>query len=237
MELTQLNSVNNSKNHLNSLSDPMNLKTNSLASRQNVVERYPTDKVDISKANNSSDFVNNISSSIDNLVDLQKRQSTISNQLEITTNIVQTTNTAVNSQSIKLDDKQPEIKNLLDNFNTLSKSQIKSEDLDKAGIFFDGIVGAKPLSSKELIEAVEQQRVRLTQNRSEIDSQIKSVVSHAQNTIKEETTKIENKVEFKKVDYAQESAQFNGSTLNSLKGEMLPTQANAFPIHSTQLLA
>jgi hypothetical protein len=237
MELTQLNNLNN-LNNLNHVSDVKNsFKTNDLHNSKEVIEKYPTDTIDFQRENTSSSFLTNISTNMNKLVDLQKMQSLGSNQLEITSELVKITETAQNSRSIQLDDKQPEIKNLMDHFNILSKKINTTEISDKAGVYFDGQVGARPLSTNEIHDAVAQQRERLSQFNKKIDSQIESIVSDTKGSIELEKVKVETKVEFKKVDYAKESALFDSSTLASVQGGVIPSQANGFPLHSEKLLA
>jgi len=233
MELTQLNNTAN----LNQINNVKNsLRTNNLENEKETVAKHPSDKVDIEKTTNSSGFLSTMSTNISKVASLQKMQSTISSQLEITTEIVKTTNSAVNSSRIQLDDKQPEIQSLLNNFNKLSEG-FKPEFSDETGIFFDGRVGSKPLSTGEIYDAVSKQSERLSQFSQQISSEINSLVSNTQDTISTERTKVETKFEFKNIDYAKESAQFNASTLESVKGGILPSQANGFPLHSEKLLA
>jgi len=234
MELSQINSMN----HISQLSDTQkSFQVNDLQNTKEVIEKYPSDKIEIQEQNSSSSFLSNISTNINKIVDLQKKQSLISNQLEITSQLVTTTNSALNSNKIQLDDKEPEIKNLLDSFNKIAESFERPEISDEVGIYFDGQLGSKPLSSNEILDAVSQQRERLSQFNQQIASEVKSLVSNTKETIATEKTTVETKVEFKNIDYAKESAQFDSSTLNSVKGGILPSQANAFPLHSEKLLA
>ncbi len=233
MELTQLSNINN-LNQVNNIKS--SFETNNLENIKESVEKYPSDKVSIDDTTNSSGFLPTMSTNITKIANLQRMQSTISSQLEITSEVVKTTNSAVNSTSIKLDDKQPEIKSLLDSFNQLSEG-FKPEFSDKTGIFFDGQIGSKPLSSHEIYDAVVKQSERLSQFSQQVSSEIKSLVSDTKDAITSERTTVETKVEFKNIDYAKESAQFNASTLESVRGGILPSQANAFPLHSEKLLA
>ncbi|MGB5867304.1 MAG: hypothetical protein WBG69_05460, partial [Arcobacteraceae bacterium] len=105
------------------------------------------------------------------------------------------------------------------------------------GIFFDGVMGAKPLSSNEIMDSVAEQNQKLTQKYVQVNEQIASLVSNTQESIKVEKVTFESKVEFKNIDYNQESSQFSADTLNSVKGGIIPSQANAFPLHSEKLLA
>ena len=233
MELAQLNNSITS----NQISNVHNgLRTNNLENEKESVAKHPSDKVDIEKTASSSSFLSTMSTNISKVANLQKMQSTITSQLEITTEIVKTTNSAANSNHIQLDDKQPVIENLLNNFNKLSKGFIP-EFSDKTGIFFDGQVGSKPLSTGEIYDAVSKQNERLSQFNQQISSEIYTLVSNTQDTISTEKTKVETKVEFKNIDYAKESAQFSAATLESVKGGILPSQANAFPLRSEGLLA
>ena len=61
------------------------------------------------------------------------------------------------------------------NFNVISKGINTTEISDKAGIYFDGQVGARPLSTSEIYDAVDQQKERLSRFNKKIESQIESV--------------------------------------------------------------
>ena len=235
MELTQLNNniILNPVNNVNN-----SFRTNSLENKiPEVTEKHASDKFDTINIRNASGFLDNISTNISQVASLQKAQSIISNQLEITSEIVRTTQSANASASIQLDDKQPEIKGLLENFNQLSKGFERPEISDEIGIYFDGQLGSKPLSSHEILDASEQQRERLVKYHESVSNEIKSLVLDTQKSFELEKMTVETKVEFKNIDYAKESAQFNASTLESIKGGILPSQANAFPLHSEGLLA
>lgn len=236
MELTKLNSMNN----LNYVSDNKDSqKAKALISSKEVENKYSSnDKVDVNLQNSSkSNFVNNVTSSINKLASLQKTQSNISNQLEITTDIVKTTSVAVNSPEIKLDDKQPEVKNLLDSYNDLSKNSASTEGFDENGIFFDGVLGSKPLSASEILQAVESQQSKLKFAQEKIGAEIESVISDTKQSFEVEKAKVETKVEFKNFDFEQESAQFNSSTLGNIRDGIIPSQANATSSNSVKLLA
>lgn len=232
MKLTQLNAVNNFTN--------MNKITNSsesskVTNAQDLSKKVNSDIVDVSLQNKSNNsFVNNISSNITQIAQLQKMQSNISNQLEISTKIVHITKQTAEASQIKLDEKQPQINELLTKYNLIST---KNEDFEKEGIFFDGRLGAKPLSSKEILDAVTQQTQKLEQKQLNVNKEIHSLISNTQKDIQVEKNSVETKVEFKNIDYDQESSQFNANTLNSIKGGIIPSQANGFPVHSEKLLA
>ena len=234
MQLTQLNNTVN----INQINDVKNsIRTNNLENNKETVEKHPSDKIDLEKTTNSSGFLSAVTINISKVANLQKMQSAISNQLEITSEIVKVTNSAVNSNRIQLDDKQPDIQNLLTSFNKLSEGINTTEISDQEGIFFDGQVGSRPLSASEIHDAINQQKERLSQFNKRIEGQIESAISDTKAHIEIEKSTVETKVEFKNIDYAKESAQFNASTLESVKGGILPSQANAFPLHSERLLA
>lgn len=234
MELMQINSAN-AINQINDINK--NSRPTSLQNINEVAQKSSSDKVEIESTKSSKNFLSNVSSNLMKVADLQKQQSSISNQLEITSEIVKITEATVNSNVVKLDDKQPEIKNLLDNFNKLSENSKRTEISDKPGIYFDGQVGARPLSSKEIHDAIESNRERLEAVNQTISNEIKDVVSDTKDTLKTERTTIETKVEFKKIDFEKESSQFNSQSVNNFRGDVIPSQANAYPTHSESLLA
>jgi len=232
MELTQLNTVNNFTN-ISKIAG--NQESSKLDNVQNETKKIKPDTIEIAlqdKSNNS--FVNDISLNINKIANLQQTQSTISNQMEITTKIVQITNTASQSPNINLDDKQPQIQDLLNTYNIVAS---KYEDFEKEGIFFDGKIGSKPLGAEAILDSVSKQNDKLQQKSLAINAEISALVSNTQETIKTEKNTVETKVEFKNIDFEKESAQFSANTLNSVKGGVIPSQANGSPLHSERLLA
>jgi len=237
MELTQINNANN-VDYLNKKED--NLNTQSLISNKKVDNNdsvnFDTVELTLSKSSDNN-FINKISSTLNKVAALQQTQSNISNQLEITSKIVKITSSASNSSTTTLDDQQPEIKNLLDTYNNLSQNSNSTEGFDEEGIFFDGILGSKPLSSQQILEAVENQRSKLYTKQESVNSDISALVSDAKQTIETEKIKVETKIEFKNIDFEKESTQFNSSTLSSIKEGIIPSQANAKTSTSIELLA
>ena len=228
MELntSHLNNINIFNTSSKVVSD--NQKVTNIA---NIASNEKSDLSTIDKLTNTS-FLNNISSNINKIAQYQKVESSISNQLEITTKIVEIINFANQSQIKKLDDKQPQIKNLIDNYNTISKN---TEGSDLEGIFFDGVLGSKPLSPQEILDAVKQQNKILNQLQSNIQDEKQLLIQDTKNAIQNQKT--ETKVEFKSIDFGKESIQFDASSLNRFEGEIVTSQANGFPFHSEKLLA
>ena len=236
MELTQLNSTNN-LDYVNQNKD--GLKTQALINDKEITSDKSNDsavELDLQNSSNS-DLTNNLTTNVKNIVSLQQLQSTISNQLEITTEIIQTTTHATDSENIELDDKQPEIKSLLDNYNNISESIDFEEGYEEIGVFFDGILGSKPLSSKEIIEAVEERQFKLKEVQEKIEMEMESINSQVRDSIDIEKNKTETKIEYKNIDFEKESFQFNSNSLNNLKEGIISSQANATTSSSIQLLA
>jgi len=231
MELTQLTNINSIQHsyEVNKNSQP----NNSLNIKE-IPEQKHSDKIERSIG---SDFLSSISSNIVKVANLQKQHSSISTQLEITNEIVKTVDVAVNSSKIQLDDKQPEINTLLNSFNKISKTSKIPEISDKPGIYFDGQVGAKPISSQEIYEDVQEKQERLSSIQQSISKEIESTSNNIKESISIEKTMVETKFEFKNVDFEKESLEFSSDSITNFKGEILSSQANALPLHSEQLLA
>jgi len=228
MELTQLNSANNFMNTSKITNNQELSKVNNV---QSETKKIKPDTVEIALENKSkSSFVNDISFNINKISQLQKTQSAISNQIEITTKIVQVTNTAIQSSNIKLDDKQPQIQDLLNTYNIIASD---NEDFEKEGIFFDGRIGSKPLSASKIFDALTKQNDKLQQKSLAVNAEINTIVANTQETI----NSVKTSIEFKNIDFEKESLQFNASTINNIKGGVVPSQANALPLNSERLLA
>jgi len=235
MELTQIQNTNS----LMTTIDVKNTSNiDSLQNIQNNTSKYPSDKVVIEKNNDSKSFLSsNVSPNLLRIAELQKQQSQVSSQMELTSRIVKVTQNAIQSDELKIDDQQPKIKNIMDNFNKLSENSKRPEISDKPGIYFDGKVGARPLSTKEIFDDIQVKQDRLSEIQQFISNEITTIAAETKNSFENEKTKIEIKVEFKKINFENESLQFKSSFTNDFNGSIISSQANALPSNSEKLLA
>jgi len=204
------------------------------------------DKVEFKKQ--SSLFANNLMHNVKKIASVSTVQSVVSKQLDITTEIKQSIHSVIANPSSgqTLSDIQPKIKNLMDNFNHLSS--IISNNMDalssdsnetpKSRIYFDGILGAKPLSSKEIFEEVNSQKERLQKVNEAANDEILNTIQKSKkmfDTQKQEL--VAQQPQIKKIDFAIESNNFEPQSVQKVKGSVVDTQANAQTEQNIKLLA
>jgi S-DNA-T family DNA segregation ATPase FtsK/SpoIIIE len=118
------------------------------------------------------------------------------------------------------------------------EKEIEEKQNDDSRVYFDGILGSKPLSSEEIYEAITQQKQKLEQFNKQLNSQILETTAQAQQAINVEK---DNSVFVKKqnhqINFENESVSFEAKIVQNQSGSMVDTQANATPSVSAALLA
>jgi hypothetical protein len=242
MELNQVNSIS-----MPNLAELQMSKSKSI----NSVENSPINKpLEVDKIETTGKIQNSFSVNvIDNISKISKMQSIqpqLNKQIEIVNKIETLTKemTTNPAQGKVLDDIQPEIKKLMDNFNTSSK--VIAESLDnvsnlnneeKSRMYFDGILGSKPLSGKEIFEAVTAQREKLLQDSNNVKQELEATVEQTKSVISTEKEAVETKPAVKNIDFQVESTKFDSQSIKSFEGSVTETQANAQPQQNIKLLA
>jgi hypothetical protein len=242
MELTQINNMGVSGFTDMQIGKPKSV--NSVASNiiNKPLEVDNTELIGKSQSTFGSSLVDNISK----ISKLQISQPEISKQIDIV-NKIETLTQEMTTNPPKgkvLDDIQPEIQSLMNNFNTSSKAI--AETLDnvanlnnevKSRMYFDGILGSIPLSGKEIFEAVTAQRERLEQNSKDVEDQIKTTMNASKNAISREKEVVETKPVVKNIDFETESTKFDSQSIKNFEGSVVETQANAQTEQNIKLLA
>jgi len=241
MELSQVNNLNMS--NLNSLN------SKSVKSIENVEKVSNDTSSKIEKVGTSqklqSSFVADVSSNIDKISSLQKLKSEVNKQIEIVDKIASSTNKVLTSPKAGqvLDDIQPEIQSLMNKFNTSSKSTLtsvsnvqSSNTVEQSRTYFDGVIGAKPLSGEEIYNAVNEQKNRLEQINKVINDEIINTTSKTKELFKEERTSSQP-TKFQNVDFEKESSAFTSQTLKNISGSVVDVQPNAQTEQNIKLLA
>lgn len=244
MEVAQLNNTNN-------LYDVNNYSINNPKKVDSPSKTGIRDVIDIEKVQShnrvQSEFANNLISNNNELLSIEVSQSKVSQQINISSEIVKIVTKAIesNSPTQALDKIQPQVEKLINNFNKFSNdntvtsklSQIVEERNDEnSRSYFDGQLGSKPLSSSEIFEAADQQNRRLVMIQSELNQEHKQVIEQTNNDIKQEKIVVQEKIEFKVVNFGQESAQFNNNSLTNIEGSIVSAQSNPSQEQSLKLL-
>ena len=233
MELSQINS-----HHINSMSEINSAKTKNVENidKSSNNTQAKIDKIELSESSSraQSSFSSNTISNMNKISDLQQEQLTVTQQVNTLSKITQETTNVIESPKSGqvLDDIQPEIQSLITNFNTVSAEMKSTQSSSSASrTYFDGVVGAVPLSGEEIYQAVKQQQDRLEQVSQKINQEINNVVSNTKKDIDSQ-----RKPESKDIDFEKESAQFNAQSLKEVKGPVIATQAHAQTEQNIKLL-
>jgi len=241
----ELNQLNNS--YVSSASQSLsNVKNAASVTVDEVTKNTPLkiDSIEVSSKSQNT-FSDNLRNNISKISNMQNLQSTISKQIDIVNEIESSINSMSNQPSEKLDTIQPQIKNLMDNFNAYSKNTSASlasvdttiSDDAQSRIYFDGIVGAKPLSNEEIYAAITEQKERLQQSNKVINEQILNTINQSKEMIVQEQQTTPSVEKTKVFNFESESSNFDAQALKNAKGSMFDVQANAESAQSIKLLA
>ncbi len=242
MELNSLNSLNLSnvaQSDLEQVKDVNKSELDSTSSPSKI------DRVELQ--NQSSSFANNLINNVKQISNLLNVTSVVSKQLNITDEIEQSISSVTSgSTSQTLNDIQPKIKNLMDNFNSLSSSittlgdstSIYSNKAEESRVYFDGILGATPLSSEEIFAEVESQRERLKAINEVANGEVLNNIEQSKELFTSQKQELEEQQpEIKKFNFAVESSNFEPQVIQKLQGSVVDTQANAKTEQNIKLLA
>lgn len=198
--------------------------------------------------NQSSPFANNLMNNVKQISTALHIQSTVSKQLNLTTEIKQSINSVISdtNNSQTLNDIQPKIQKLMDKFNTLSNHISNStsiistnpNDKPKSRIYFDGILGSKPLSIDEIFKEVKSQEKRLESINKVANDKIFNTTQKSKKMFEAQKQElVAQQPKIKQFDFAVESSNFKPEVIQKMQGSVVDTQANAKTEQNIKLLA
>jgi len=237
----ELNNVaNNTIQDLQSIKDTVNLNKvnpNEISNHlENNSKAYLLDQNIPSKrselSNNLNQHLTSIGKSQIQISNLDKQSNILSEITKVTLEI-----TASTSPEVTADAVQPSVAQLMTNYNNLTpKIQLDQDPDATSTTYFDGVLGAKPLSVSDITAAVEEQMKLVKQNTQVIHKQIEEVKTKAINTIGDEIAKNEAAKPFKNIDFGKMTSDFSSASINNIMGSVALTQANAVPVQAQKLL-
>lgn len=247
----ELNSINSLNLHSQSISKESKIETMDKVSNNINSEIQSEAKKDTVEqlSSSRSPFASNIMNSLSKIENIQNIQSSINIQLEIANKMESSTQNVLSStqNDLVLDDIQPEINSLLNKFNTTSKNisteisgvleTTQSVENTKSRMYFDGVVGSKPLSAQEIFDAVSQQKERLSQINEALNSEIINTTKEVSASFKKESEVLNENTSMKNTDFKNESVHFTSQSLKAVEGDILPVQAHAQTEENIKLLA
>lgn len=238
----EINEYNRSQlvNETSSLANSINVKT--LEKIESAKTETDTFSLELDSMNKRSDFSSSLKDFINNIASAQISLQTLEKQSAILNNLQTTINEIPeNSTQSEIDKYQPSIENEISNYNnltlTINKEFENSQQDTTSRTYFDGMLGAKPLSPEELIETIKQQTAVIEQEKSFFAEEINKYEQKAIENIVSEIDKSNQQAPFKNIDFGKNMADFSSANINSIIGSVALSQANAIPAHSPKLLA
>lgn len=233
-------SVNN--NDVSSLSSSVNLKAlDTTAAIDNSTQS--TYSLNIDSNYKRSDLANVLKDNLSNIAQSQTTLNNLNNQNDLLNNIKQAADKIVQSDTpeVTADEVQPEVESFIAQFNNIAQDINKSFDSSQGDTesqaYFDGMLGAKPLSPSEIIEAVEQQMKTVKEYTQVVSKELDQLETKALDTIGKEIEQSNAKAPFEPVDFGKNMANFTSASINTVVGSVATAQANAIPAHSPKLLS
>lgn len=237
MELTQINNtqfpmVQNDTVSINATTLEKVNSSNTNKLKSDIVET----------TSHSNSFLVNVTSGIQQISKLHTLQNETTSQLEMVKNFGQlVSKVATNS----IDDYQGDIQSFINTFNTRSQTSteriemiIEEKQSEESRTYFDGILGSKPLSQEEILQAVEEQQKRLEFVNKALNDEIIKTKQEVQSTFDLEKEKSTSNSTFSSsVDFEQESKTFTKDSFKEFSSAMVETQTNVEPIVGEKLLA
>lgn len=243
MELNSVNSLGySSVNQLNI----NQLKGDAKVELDSVSKPLKVDKIELK--NQSSSFANGLINNVRQISTALSVQSTVTKQLDIVNKIEQSISSVISNPSSgqKLNDIQPQIKSLMDSFNSYSSnistsidniSNNSTEEV-RSRVYFDGILGAKPLSSEEIFAEVKSQRERLQNVNKVANDEVLNNIQKSKAMFNTQQQELERQQpRMKEFDFAVESSNFEPQVIQKMQGSVVDTQANAQVEQNIKLLA
>ena len=217
------------------------LRSQNVQETTNNIESKATslDKIELEHSAQSS-FSLNLTKTIDKIATVQVAQTNVSQSLQIVNDFEQ----LINTNSKSLDSVQPQIQSFITTFNNSSKNLsenlnniIEEQASEDSRTYFDGILGSKPLSGKEIFDAIKGQKERLEQYNTQLNEQQTQTRNQAQQSITTEKAESPFAKQFgKEINFESQSVEFEAKIVQSQSGSMTQTQANAEPYAATELI-
>jgi len=235
MEPLQMSNVNmasiNIINPENLVNNDVKVELEKSSTKLNLNTQIDTDS--------QSAFSDKLTSTINRVSDLQSIQSNINNQI----NIVNEINISIQNSSSPelLDTVQPTIKSLMDNFNSNSNKidfnqLVLDQDSADSTAFFDGILGSKPLSPSDIMEATQSKMMLLESMKTTTNTSSDEAINEVKSTIVQERQTSQENSPFKEINFGKESADFTSNNVNNTVGSIVTSHASPSTSHTIRLL-
>jgi len=239
----EINNISNNSIHdLANVKDSVNLtdvspkelsnNLNNISNAYLLDQNIPSTRSELS--NNLSQHLTTISKSQVEISNLNKQSNILNDISQLTLEITSSSSPEVTADAI-----QPALAQLMTNYNDLTPKMQLTQDTNAdtdSTAYFDGVLGAKPISVSDITAAVEEQMQIVKQNTQIAHKQIQEVKTHALNTIGEEIAKNDEQKPFKNIDFGKATSDFSAASINNVIGSVALTQANAIPAQAQKLL-
>lgn len=242
MEINSNNVINTSVNDVSTLTSAVNLESLNSTSRVdgNKDGSFAVDTSVVGKrselSNSLKEFTKELSSGQSTLIKLESKSTILNNISNIVKDIT------VSEQPVaKAEEVQPTVKKHMEQYNAIStdisKSMEKYQEETDSTTYFDGRLGAKPLSPSQIADAVERQMAMVNQQKEFLSSELQKVETKALDTIGKEIARTTAEAPFEPIDFGKNISNFSSANINTVVGSVAVSQANAIPANSPKLLA
>lgn len=193
--------------------------------------------VEVDSEAKRSNLSTQLEDTISQIAHNQVTLSQLNEQSELLNTIEDLATQIVESQTpvVTADEVQPQIEEAISQYNELAKSLSErfkeSQEDTNSKDYFDGILGAKPLSPADILKAVEQQREIVQEREQVVQTQTQELEQQALETIGNERQESAQNSPFEPSDFA------SSNDLSSVSGSVIASQANAQPRNSPRLLS
>jgi len=232
------NIPNTSVNDVSTLSSSINIDT--LNNTQKVEQsKNNSFSLDRNISINRSDLSNTLKEFTKEISKVQVTQSQLQSQTNILNDMQTLTHSIISSENPQkaADEAQPSIEAFINMYNTNSVQLSANQEDTDSTTYFDGKIGAKPLSTSEILEAVEKQMAFVNQQNEQSSKNLQELETRALNTIGKEIEQSAQKAPFEPIDFGKDIGNFSSANINNIVGSVATSQANAIPANSPKLLA
>ena len=242
MDVNTTNINGNSVNNLSTLSSTVDIKSLGTIREidNNSTNSFSVDSTSISKrselSNSLKEFVKEISIGQSNMTKIQEQSTILNNIKDIAKDIINSEN-PIDIAEIS----QPTVQEHMEKYNSISQdisgNLKKFQEATDSTTYFDGRLGARPLSTSEILDAVEKQMEMINQQLEYSLKELEKLETKALDTIGEEVTKSAAEAPFEPIDFGKDIGSFSSANINNILGSVVASQANAIPGHSPKLLS
>lgn len=203
-------------------------------------QKLTGDRIELNSTSKTG-FNLTLSHSISKVSKIQSSVESINNSLQS----IESFKNLITANSGNLNNIQSQIQSQITSYNTSNQnlssnieSIMQERHNEDSRIYFDGILGSKPISGEEIFEAISQQKQKLEQFNKQLTRELQNEMENVKQTFEvEKSNSTYSQAMVKTVDFSQESKSFEATNIKLYNGSMESVQAHSTPQVTTELLA